>query len=194
MHCLAERRATSPKDITIDSPHEPFHQEEATTPRGVHCPEACLAQVQRCHHRGCSEPITAECCHCLPVCHSCQPLRARATLPTVTWCQTDTGVQCPCEVPEGKGSFGYLVNLPLGSRSADPHSTAVWCGNLLHSCPRPHTAGCRSTLHLVEYALLQPRSAPEDTPTGYRPSRHSNLQCPSTRLMLCTGCHSSGRL
>ena len=32
-------------------------------------------------------------------------------------------------------------DLPLGSRSADPHSTAVWCGNLLHSSPQPHTAG-----------------------------------------------------
>ena len=37
-------------------------------------------------------------------------------------------------------SFGCLVNLPLGSRSVDPHSTAVWCGNLLHSSPQPHTA------------------------------------------------------
>ena len=33
-------------------------------------------------------------------------------------------------------------DLPLGSRSADPHSTAVWCGNLLHSSPQPHIAGC----------------------------------------------------
>ena len=41
-----------------------------------------------------------------------------------------------------RGSFGCPVNLPLGSRPADPHSTAVWCGNLLHSSPQPHTAGC----------------------------------------------------
>lgn len=33
-------------------------------------------------------------------------------------------------------------DLPLGSRSADPHSTTVWCGNLLHSSPQPHIAGC----------------------------------------------------
>lgn len=45
------------------------------------------------------------------------------------------------ERPRGRGSFGCFVNLPLGSRSADPHSTAVWCGNLLHSSPQPHIAG-----------------------------------------------------
>ena len=39
------------------------------------------------------------------------------------------------------GSLGCSVNLPLGSRPVDPHSTAVWCGNLLHSSPQPHTAG-----------------------------------------------------
>jgi hypothetical protein len=39
-----------------------------------------------------------------------------------------------------QGSFGCSVNLPLGSRSVDPHSTAVWCGNLLHSSPQSHTA------------------------------------------------------
>jgi hypothetical protein len=47
--------------------------------------------------------------------------------------------------PNGKGrrgSLGCSVNLPLGSRSVDPHSTAVWCGNLLHSSPQSHTADC----------------------------------------------------
>ena len=39
-----------------------------------------------------------------------------------------------------QGSFGCSVNLPLGSRSVDPHSTAVWCGNLLHSSPQSHMA------------------------------------------------------
>jgi len=39
-----------------------------------------------------------------------------------------------------QGSFGCSVNLPLGSRSVDPHSTAVWCGNLLHSSPQSHIA------------------------------------------------------
>ena len=43
---------------------------------------------------------------------------------------------------KGRGSFGCSVNLPLGSRSVDPHSTAVWCGNLLHSSPQSHTADC----------------------------------------------------
>lgn len=43
-------------------------------------------------------------------------------------------------VSSDRGSFGCSVNLPLGSRSVDPHSTAVWCGNLLHSSPQSHTA------------------------------------------------------
>lgn len=43
-------------------------------------------------------------------------------------------------VPPPHGSFGCCVNLPLGSRPADPHSTAVSCGNLLHSSPQSRTA------------------------------------------------------
>lgn len=34
-------------------------------------------------------------------------------------------VLCPIQEPKGPGSFGCSVNLPLGSRSVDPHSTAV---------------------------------------------------------------------
>ena len=49
-------------------------------------------------------------------------------------------VQCLCE-PQGHGSFGCWVDLPLGSRSADLHSTAVWCRTLLHSSPQPHAVG-----------------------------------------------------
>ncbi len=61
-------------------------------------------------------------------CHTTQGPRF---LPSVT---TETA-------PRGHSSFGCTVNLPLGSRSADPHSTAVCCGNLLHSSPQPHIAG-----------------------------------------------------
>ena len=96
-----------------------------------------------------SKSIAAECCTCLPVCHSCQTLQGLRPLAPfvshlvpfgVTW------VQCLL-IPKGHDSFGCSVNLPLGSRSADPHSTAVWCGNLLHSCPQPHTTGLfRSSL------------------------------------------------
>ena len=42
----------------------------------------------------------------------------------------------------GERQLWLFGDLPLGSRSADPHSTAVWCGNLLHSSPQPHIAGC----------------------------------------------------
>lgn len=87
------------------------------------------------------------------------------------------------------------VNLPLDSRSVDPHSTPVWCGNLLHSSPQPHMAEvqaqdrhhhtathreqpcsglCATPLfHSMEYSLLQPRSAPKDTPVRGNPNRLS---------------------
>jgi len=51
-----------------------------------------------------------------------------------------SGARAPRGEELDQGSFGCLVNLPLGSRSVDPHSTAVWCGNLLHSSPQSHTA------------------------------------------------------
>lgn len=92
-----------------------------------------------------------------------------------------------------QGSFGCSVNLPLGSRSVDPHSTAVWCGNLLHSSPQPHTAEC-STLHSMEYSLLQPRSALGDAQAGSTPSRIRSHSCPFYTTMLCLGCHIAGRL
>ena len=87
-----------------------------------------------------SKSIAAECCTCLPVCHSCQTLQgSRPLAPFAShWCLEGHLGAVPC-LPKGHDSFGCSVNLPLGSRSADPHSTAVWCGNLLHSCPQPHT-------------------------------------------------------
>jgi hypothetical protein len=137
-----------------------LHQEETITPQGVHCPEACLLQHTGCHHPWCPKPITAECCTCLPVCHSCQqPLGAHVhqrhtegALPThaLVWCRPQHWCVLPghhvcnafllCE-PQGHGSFGCWVDLPLGSRSADLHSTAVWCRTLLHSSPQPHAVG-----------------------------------------------------
>ena len=132
--------------------------------------------------------------HCLPVCHSCLNLSRAGTACWVAhswvWCwsmEPLTPSVLPTHTthqllnPEGHGSFGCSVNLPLGSRPANPHSTAVWCGNLLHSSPQPHTVvGVVATLHPMEYSLLQPRSAPEDTLTGVNPSGLSCLPCPST--------------
>lgn len=91
-------------------------------------------------------------------------------------------------------SFGCSVNLPLGSRSADPHSTAVCCGNLLHSSPQPHTAGV--VLHLTRWStcycnqdLRQETLKPGATPAGTAISHvHSTCQCSA-----CC-CHSGSGL
>jgi len=83
---------------------------------------------------------TAERCPCLPVCHSCQGRRVKGGInPTSTHtqdslCWWTSPVALPVQL------WSVLVNLPLDSRSVDPHSTTVWCGNLLHSSPQPHTA------------------------------------------------------
>ena len=71
--------------------------------------------------------------------------------PHATWCPQTWGPKvCTNVCPEGlilgenpkERQLWLFGDLPLGSRSADPHSTAVWCGNLLHSSPQPHIAGC----------------------------------------------------
>jgi len=112
-------------------------------------------------------PVAAECCTCLPVCHFCTQHALRGS--SVRDGDRTSGVEARPGPRDRSGStqirgtgpalrstlprpslarscvsqlvcsFGYAVNLPLGSRSADPHSTAVWCGNLLHSSPRSHT-------------------------------------------------------
>lgn len=64
--------------------------------------------------------------------------------------------------PGGPRSFGCSVNLPLGSRSVDPHSTAVWCGSLLHSSPQPHTAGCGLVLLLTLFTRWSTRYYNQD--------------------------------
>ena len=170
-------------------------------------------------------PVAAECCTCLPVCHfrvfrggPLSPLHTPLPLPLPL---PPPPLPPPASVGRGgessgggggaaggkKGgeregglsrlcSFGHSVNLPLGSRSADPHSTAVWCGNLLHSSPRSHTVVCvgctfLATLHPMEYSLLQPRSAPEDAPAGIASNRSRNLQSPLYTTMLCLKCPSA---
>ena len=163
--------------------HMNLHQEETRTPQGVHCPEACLPS-QRGHHPWCPKPITAECCTCLPVCHSCHtPLGQSHSCPL----NLGSRNQSLYKVPQGNGSFGCSVNLPLGSRPADPHSTAVG----VETCSTPvlnrTQQGC-SALHSMEYSLLQPRSAPEDTPVGGNPGLICNLPCPFYTADALLGC------
>lgn len=78
------------------------------------------------------------------------------------------------------GSFGCSVNLPLGSRSADPHSTAVGveaCSTPVLNRAQRGCVSCCAALHPMEYSLLQPRSAPGDARGGERgrprPARRS---------------------
>ena len=99
--------------------------------------------------------------------------------------------------PPHQCSFGYSVNVPLGSRSADPHSTAVWCGNLLHSSPQLQTAICclcsacalfeHGHICSVEYLLLQPRSAQRNAQARLKPSslHCTGFLCPSYTTTLC---------
>jgi len=81
-------------------------------------------------------------------------------------------------------------DLPLGSRPADPPSTSVG----VEACSTPvlnHTQQGPSTLHPMEYSLLQPRSAPEGTPVGGGPNRHCSLPCPFYTTMLCSAATSA---
>jgi hypothetical protein len=93
-----------------------------------------------------------------------------------------------------QGSFGCSVNLPLGSRSVDPHSTAVG----VETCSTPvlnrTQRSCVATPHSVEYSLLQPRSALGDAQAGSTPNRIRSHSCPFYTTMLCLGCHIAGRL
>ena len=93
---------TPPSVMPIDSPHETCIRRKRKLLEGCTAPQpAWLPVMSASPHSRCGkpQPATAECCTCLPVCHS-----------------------CPQQRP---GSFGCSVDLPLGSRSADPHPTAV---------------------------------------------------------------------
>lgn len=96
--------------------------------------------------------------------------------------------------PQGPSSFGYAMNLPLGSRSADPHSTAVWYGNLLHPSPQPHTAGVcvcplftRWSTRYCNQDLCQKTLQPGSPPAG---TAVSHIALHTDALL---GCHSSGQ-
>jgi len=148
-----------PSVMQIHSPRVPWHQEETTTPRGVHCPAACLVSLGTEASQPQSTPSPSQ----QNVAHAClfaisavgsegntspqrpqgggRPSgllspRAHHTLP---WACVWIGFG-PSSSPN-RGSFGCSVHLPLGSRTVDPDSTTVWSGNLLHSSPQPHTAG-----------------------------------------------------
>ena len=252
-----------PSVMPFNSPHEPAsggkeNSSGGPLPRGLLDPAINGESPLKSGH---PRPIAAECCPCLPVCHSCHvhPLvgphshhllhtgphshwfiimgslcaqHANASLsccdPCPGFCtramsgsseghthsssrvlavvrgllterslwRLNHGAQrCHLWRPQrGHSSFGCSVNLPLGSRSADPHSTAVCCGNLLHSSPQPHTAGV--VLHLPRWStcycnqdLRQETLKPGVTPAGTAISHvHSTCQCSA-----CC-CHSGSGL
>jgi len=190
-----------PSVMPFNSPHEPAsggkeNSSGGPLPRGLLDPAINGESPLKSGH---PRPIAAECCPCLPVCHSCHVhpwlvhvilLEQKETLrdgPACFW-RGAQGHQ------RGHSSFGCSVNLPLGSRSADPHSTTVCCGNLLHSSPQPHTAGV--VLHLPRWStcycnqdLRQETLKPGVTPAGTAISHvHSTCQCSA-----CC-CHSGSGL
>jgi len=137
-----------PSVMPFNSPHEPAsggkeNSSGGPLPRGLLDPAINGESPLKSGH---PRPIAAECCPCLPVCHSCHvhPWLVHVILQEQKETLRD-GPACFWRGAQGHqrghSSFGCSVNLPLGSRSADPHSTTVCCGNLLHSSPQPHTAG-----------------------------------------------------
>lgn len=93
----------------------------------------------------------------------------------------------------GQWQLWLFGELPLDSRSADPHSTAVWCGNLLHSCPQPHTAGlfCSSPdgVFATTTKICTRRHFSQGQPQLLLQSPMSFLHADAL-----LGCHSSGGL
>ena len=169
-----------------------LHQEETRTPWGVHCPEACLP-----HSRsvttiiGVPSPLQQNVAHaCLFATPARIPVGHRLLHP---WCESPTlrlGRTLPVRLlaplglravfHKGHGSFGCLVIYHLAHGrltriqrlfGAETFSTPVL----------NHTQRGVSTLHPMEYSLLQPRSAPEDTPARVNPSLNSSLPSPSTQ-------------
>jgi len=183
---------TPPSVMPIYSPHESASGGNENSP-GDSLVRSLEGLPYGCHHHP-TEPLA----------HDSGILLALACLPFLpTRLPAHPGPAClslsltdwgPGFSRKNQGSFGCSVNLPLGSRSVDPHSTAVWCGNLLHSSPQSHTAElCFATPRSVEYSLLQPRSALNDARAGSTPSGISSHSCPFYTMMLCLGCHIVGR-
>ena len=196
-----------------------LHQEETRTPRGVHCPKACLhrsqgvatgprafrAQRSRMLHTLACLPVLPSGPPSVttqgrkgfllrPVCwltpghvvgpHSNSHIMA---LPARAWggtCEPGLGTS-----PEGHiichGSFGCPVIYHLA------HGRLTRIQRLFgaEACSTPvlnHTQRGFSTLHLMEYLLLQPRSAPGGTRVGIDPNGHCGLPCPAYTTMLCS--------
>ena len=81
------------------------------------------------------------CLSCIPHLSPIRPVPAPARRRDRGCCRWAPLGRRVSERPRGPRQLWLFGDLPLGSRSADPHSTAVWCGSLLHSSPQPHTAG-----------------------------------------------------
>lgn len=227
-----------------------MHQKETRTPRGYHQLKALESRCpEGCHHLN---PMRGS-----PRAHHSRMLALLACLPFSAHAPTETDRHTPQVLASGQHksqgrhaarcfvgchcSFGCSVNLPLGSRSADPYSTAVdvetcstpvlnciWQGVCFETQVRSVTRGktrgrpfgqgvgaymppCLTLRaasliiasafgvhakhtpiapHSVEYSLLQPRSAPEETRSQAHAQQPSQfLQCPSYSVALCkVGC------
>ena len=140
----------------------PNDRHSSHTPRlplgGSRAPPACTGQS----HTRPPFPLRSGCCSC-----------AKGGPKLTTRCVLALLSPLASSSPLLRSSFGCSVNLPLGSRPVDPHSTAVGCGNLLHSSPQPHTAGLFGTLLFTRWStrycnqdLLRKTLEPGSTPAG----------------------------
>ena len=199
--------------MPIHSPHEPASGGNENSSGGALPRSPADTHSERLPSQSAPIPAQQNVATRLPVCHSCRWASHTGALRSPACPLVNVRID-PCDDSLGSGvtgthlvsvtgpggednprcSFGCSVPLPLGSRSVDPHSTAVWCGNLLHSSPQSHTAWAVPALHPMEYSLLQPRSAPEATPVGGNPNGIRRPLCPLTLPMLCPTCHSGGGL
>jgi len=179
--------------------HVSLHQEETRTPRGVHCPKACLLQsrgVTTLHQGDCllsSKPIAAE--GCTPACLFANPIRQHT--PGSAWqgghslhAQTQA-VLGPAWLPACQGALdGFGRAHSAAYHLAHGRLTCIQRLFDAEACSTPvlnHTQQClRTALRPMEYSLLQPRSAPEDAPAGVSPSRHSDPLRPLYTPMLCS--------
>jgi len=86
--------------MRIHSPHVPWHQEETTAPRGVHCPEACLVSLGQ---RLCNLRV--------PQAHHSRMLHLLACLPLLSQSRRAGKHNLACEV------WGRCVCVCGGERS-----------------------------------------------------------------------------
>ena len=146
VRCLAERRAVSPPDVTtIYSPLE----SASGGNDGMELHEGCTAPMPACSTLVVSPPAKWASHSPLQqnVAHAC----LFASPITVHWWELHhiTVRSHSHGDPNGMTALVHISGLLIGSRPADPRSTAVWRGNLLHFSPQPHTGGDCSTFRWI---------------------------------------------